>query len=798
MNEILKDRYLRAKRALFDTYYKAQNDRQREAIFRVNGPLLVIAGAGSGKTTVLVKRIAFMIRFGNAYYSDFVPEDTTDAVVQAIEAAKALPREEMAEYLDYFAEDPVPPYAVLAITFTNKAANEIKARLVSELGDEACAKEIWAGTFHSICMRILRRHAELLGYPKEFSVCDMDDAKKLVTACLKELNIDEKAMAPRAVMSAISRAKDQLKTPDMYEAEVGSDFKLRQIAKVYRMYQAKLVESGLLDFDDIIMKTVTLFAAYPDICERYARRFRYVSVDEYQDTNVAQLKLTLQCSSVHGNIMVVGDDDQSIYKFRGATIENILNFDKSIAGTRVIKLEQNYRSTGRILKAANSIISNNKGRRGKNLWTAGDDGELITVRCLGNQNDEARYIIRTVDELVKNGASYRDVAILYRTNAQSNSLESAFAKSGVPYRMLGGLRFYDRKEIRDMIAYLCLINNPNDNLRLGRIINEPKRKIGPAAMDAISAIADEEHKPMLAVMRSSADYTALKNYAPRLTAFATMIDSLRVKAEEVSVSALIETVFDMTGYRQMLIAQGEEGADRLDNVSELISAAIEYEEQAEEPSLSEFLEEVALVSDIDKYDDTADAVVMMTIHSSKGLEFPIVFLPGMEDGLFPGMQSIGSEADMEEERRLAYVAVTRAKSRLFITHVRDRLLYGRTQFNPISRFVSEIPSELLDAEKPQKTQSTGAAFSRPRTAYAPFGAAGASRTAATATSAPPKKTAPAESFSAGETVIHATFGRGVILSVKPMGGDILYEIVFDTVGTKKIMATYARMKRAEG
>ncbi len=802
----LAQRYLAAKRALFDRAYESLNEQQRAAVFAVNHPLLIIAGAGSGKTTVLVKRIAFIIRYGNAYESDYVPFDVTEGQVAELERALTLPREDIEQILPEFISNPCPPWQMLAITFTNKAANEIKARLRASFDDESLANDIWAGTFHSICMRILRVHGTLLGYPKEFSIYDTDDTKKAVIAAMKKCNIDDKLFPVKSVMSAISRAKDRLLTPEDYAAEAGVDFRLSKIAKVYETYQQQLHASGAMDFDDIIMQTVRLLREHEEVRAQYQRRFRYVCVDEFQDTNQAQLALTQLLSEGYGNLMVVGDDDQSIYRFRGATIENILSFDKIFPDARVIKLERNYRSTQNILDAANAVIANNTGRRGKKLWTAQGEGEKIRLHQLEDQSSEARFIVEEVNRQVAKGQrKYRDFAVLYRTNAQSNAIERAFAKSAVPYRMLGGVRFSDRKEIRDLVAYLQLVNNHADRERLLRIINEPRRKIGEKTLEAVEAIATEQGMSLFDVMAHAGEYVALQRAAATLVAFARMIEELSELAADIELPALIDVVLDRSGYRQMLIDAGKEEAERLDNLEEFKSNVIEYCRTADQPTLTGFLEENALVADVDRYDETADAVVMMTIHSAKGLEFPVVFLPGMEDGIFPGMQTItGGDAEMEEERRLAYVAITRAKSELHILHAKMRLLYGSTAYNPLSRFVSEIPASLM-VEKQENGErfgwSSGGAFgggmSR-ATSQRKRSVADERITVGKPLISQTERTenrAAAATFSVGDRVMHSVFGEGLILSIRPMAADTLLEIAFDRVGTKKLMATYAKLKK---
>ena len=789
----LQSRYNAAKRALFDKKYDFLTQRQREAVFTIDGPLLILAGAGSGKTTVLVNRIAYMVQYGNAYMDDSVPDDITEEDIRRLEDAVSLSHDEIGEILAEFVTHPCPPWAVLSITFTNKAAGEMKERLAQTIGDYAA--DIWAGTFHAICIRILHKYGDRAGYAPGFTIYDTEDQKKLLLQCLHELNIDDRLLPVRFVQNTIGRAKDRLLTPEGYAAEA-TEPKEKQVASVYTLYQKHLKEANALDFDDIILETVRLLEQETDIREYYQNRFRYVSVDEYQDTNYAQFRLVSLLSGKRRNLMVVGDDDQSIYKFRGATIENILHFDRQMEGARIIRLEQNFRSTQTILNAANAVIRNNLGRHGKELWTENKQGEKIVVKKLDNQNEEAKYIINKIMEMViREKRKYSDFAVLYRINAQSNSLEQIFARSGVPYRMLGGMRYFERKEVKDILAYLCLINNPADNLRLRRIINEPKRKIGESTVKTLEEISSITGVSMFDIMEEADRYPALYKTSSKLKEFAAMIRQLRNESETLSVSKLIESTIDRTGYKMMLIAAGDEGAERLENVQEMISNAVTFEQnhiEEEHPTLSQFLEEIALTADIDNYDEHAEAVVLMTIHSAKGLEFPVVFMPGFEEGIFPGMQSSLDPEELEEERRLAYVAITRAKDRLFCSHVRERLLYGRTQYNQPSRFLAEIPQELIDsAETRRKEGVTTRPVKRKPVISEEF-----TKKAAIASSVGKSKST--ERFAAGDVVDHITFGRGVILSATTIGSsDVLYEVAFDSCGTKKLMATYAKLKRAE-
>ncbi len=806
MRTQLEQRYILAKQALFHKAYSHLNPQQREAVFTVKGPLLILAGAGSGKTTVLVQRIAHIIRYGNAYNDESVPTELTEESVAALENAVNLTVPEIREILLEFIKDACPPYRMLAITFTNKAANEIKHRLVEQLEDETLANSIWSGTFHAICMRILRTHGEKLGFNRFFTIYDTDDSKKAVSAVMKKLGIDEKVIPIKSVMNEISRAKDQMIDPEAYADEAGVDYRRSRIARVYAAYQEELKKSGAMDFDDIIFHTVRLLQTHEDILTYYQKKFTYVCIDEYQDTNRAQFELAALLSGGTRHLMVVGDDDQSIYKFRGATIENILGFDKVFTSAKIIKLEQNYRSTKTILNAANGVISHNQGRKGKNLWTAGAEGEKIIVRRVEDQMAEARSVVDTVVRMMRSDEkrTYKDFAVLYRTNSQSSGLERALAKSGIPYRMVGGTRFNDRKEIRDAVAYLQLISNHHDRERLLRIINEPRRGIGDKTLAAVDAIAGELGCSLFDVMDRAESFPALSRTAKSLMAFTDTIKELGGVAENVSLGELFDAVMEKTGYLKMLELAGEEEKDRVDNLYELKSNMVEYSRNNEAPTLIGFLEENALVADVDKYDDQADAVVLMTVHSAKGLEFPVVFLPGMEDGIFPGMQNIvGNAEDMEEERRLAYVAITRAKERVIILHAKNRLWYGQTVVNRRSRFVSEIPDELLIEE--DLTAENGFGFDRqtpPRTYISerpqkPKAPVHTDKITVGRTPQPMSDTVKEEmnALRAGDRVHHMTFGDGEILSIKPMGKDKLLEVMFDTVGTKKLMATYAKLKK---
>ena len=830
----LKGRYIKLKQKLFDIRYSYLNEKQREAVYTNEGPLLILAGAGSGKTTVLVNRIAFLIKYGGAYFNDVndinnigINEseiETLEAVVKYAENLKnsqTSSPNELDDILSQFAYNPCPAYAILSITFTNKAANEMKTRLKNILGEEA--NDIWSGTFHSVCVRMLRRYINRLDYNSNFTIYDSDDVKRQITAIMKEFNISDETLPVRYVSTVISRAKDELKYPDEFEIDA-SNPKEKDIKRIYYEYQKRLKLSNALDFDDIIALTVKILQTDFEAREYYNNKFRYILVDEYQDTNYAQYALISLLSQKHSNVMVVGDDDQSIYKFRGATIANILSFTKKFADAKLIKLEQNYRSTKTILDAANGIIKNNEGRMGKALWTEKEAGTKITIKENNNQNDESDFIIDGIIDLIDSGRkNYKDFAVLYRVNAQSANIETAFAKSAIPYRVLGGIRFYERKEIKDMMAYFCVVNNTSDSVRLKRIINVPKRQIGDATVALIEQIALEENRGMFEIIEDADKYPALSRNVNKLKAFAELINNFIEFEKREALPEFFEKVFDMSGYRTMLEDAGKEELDRLDNIKELISQAITYTESKREElresgeleeieaqgygqrvaNLTGFLEEVALISDIDNYDESADAVTLMTIHSAKGLEFPVVFIPGMEENLFPSRQSAEKPDELEEERRLAYVAVTRAKEKVYITYAKERLLYGRTGFNKISRFAEEIPEttaehiKMPESERRQSTLGFGSQKKYPPR-ISPHGEFATDYITASARKNKERENQEFEyiqEFKAGDMVEHPSFGEGLIISASDLGGDTLYEVAFDDVGTKKIMGTYAKFKK---
>ena len=777
MTEFAKE-FNRKKRELFARYYGFLNPPQQEAVATVNGPLLVLAGAGSGKTTVLVNRIGNIILFGNAWQSEELPDDAEQLYPQMLEAERGS-RAGIRSVLEQMAVDPARPWRVLCITFTNKAANEFKERLQTLLGERA--RDIWAGTFHSVCVRILRRHIGLLGYPTNFTIYDTDDVKKVIAAIMKRRHMDEKILSPKAVMGLISRYKDKSYTPEEMLMDAGKDTRIIKSAEVYAEYQRELKQSGALDFDDIIMLTETLFREHPAVLEQYRNQFDYVLVDEFQDTNPSQNRLVAMLGGGKENVCVVGDDDQSIYSFRGATVENILQFDHTFPRAKIVRLEQNYRSTGHILNAANAVIKHNKGRKGKNLWTKAGEGELIHVHRPMTQGEEALAIVGEIRKQVNAGKrKYGDFAVLYRMTALSNNIEQTFVKHRIPYRICGGLRFNERREIKDVLSYLSVVNNPADNVRLRRIINVPKRAIGDTTLLKLETIAGREGMSLFEVASNADGYSEMGKAAGKLKEFARLIDSMREFGETHSLTATVEYVLQSSGYMRFLAeeanADGDTEHEREQNVKEFLSTVKMFEETAEEPTLASFLEEMALVSDLDELEEGQDAVTMMTVHSAKGLEFPVVFLVGFEDGLFPGMQAL-MEGGEEEERRLAYVAITRAKEALYIYHCESRMLYGRTDLRSASRFLSEIPEE--DCEKSYKNPSRRSDYTREAVTF----------------SRPASPAGGQSVFEVGDRIKHPFFGAGEILTAQNMGGDMLYEIAFDSGSTKRIMGSFAKLTK---
>ena len=790
MSENLDMRFLKARQDYIRRQFQELNDMQQEAVLTTEGPLLLLAGAGSGKTTVLINRIANIMRFGRGSDTNEIPDTVTEEDVAFLESLG----EDINEYDRWRADnlcavERAVPWSIMAITFTNKAANELKERLSVLLGPQA--QDIWAMTFHSACCRILRREIERMGYSRSFTIYDSSDSERVVKDIVKDLDLDEKTFAPRYVLTAISREKDKLVTPEemLSHAENTGDLRSGCIARIYDRYQRQLKDNNALDFDDIILVTVRLLQQYEDVRAYYQRKFRYVLVDEYQDTNNLQYLLTSMLAGGYENICVVGDDDQSIYRFRGATIQNILNFEKHYRATRTIRLEQNYRSTQSILNAANAVISHNIGRKGKKLWTANGQGDPITIYEASDEGSEANYVAGRILAGSRQHF-FKDFAILYRTNAQSNALEYAMKRNGIPYRIIGGTRFFDRAEVKDMLSYLCVINNRADDLRLKRIINNPPRGLGQKTIDTAIRLAQAEGKPLYQVVSDPYSYGPLEKPAMKLMQFSSLIEDLAQLLENgMSLPDFYDEVLLRTGYAEMLSAKDtEENKTRLENVRELKSSILTYMENEPEPSLAGFLEEIALYTDIEQYNDSDDAIVMMTMHSSKGLEFPHVFLVGLEDGLFPGMRAIGEPEEMEEERRLCYVAITRAKKTLTISHARQRMIFGRTSAALQSRFLKEIPPECVvrkGSVAPQKPSyaALNQGYYAPRPAKAKY----------PESSIAPKSTASSGylELNKGDMVLHAAFGRGLVLSVLKMGGDALLEIAFDDIGTKKLMAKTA-------
>lgn len=724
------------------------NEMQQLAVNTTEGPLLILAGAGSGKTTVLVNRVQHIIESGLAQ-----------------------------------------PWQVLAITFTNKAAGELRERLISAVGESA--NDIWAYTFHSCCSRILRRFGDRLGYTNHFTIYDTDDSKRVMKQCQKQLGIEDKFINHKSILNEISRAKDSLIDPDEYKATSSNDFRKGKIAQCYELYQKELLKSDAMDFDDIIFNTVKLLKENDDVRELYQSQFKYVMVDEYQDTNHAQYVLTSLFADMYKNICVVGDDDQSIYRFRGATIENILSFENHYKGARVIRLEENYRSTQNILDGANAVIANNKNRKGKTLFTRSGAGDKIILNTAMNESDESTYIADEILKNVKNGRKLSDHAILYRMNAQSRNLEIMLTKMGISHRIIGGHRFFDRKEIKDIISYFAIINNPADNVRLQRIINVPKRAIGDTMVGNIIEIATGLGMSAFEVCERADEFQKTSRSASKLMGFASMIRAFQKCLEEkMPLTDLLQEILEKTKYLDYLNEDPETYEDRVNNIKELSSMFVKYQEESDDPQLSEFLEDVALISDIDSYNEDEDSVVLMTLHSAKGLEFPIVFIPGMEEGIFPGSQAMYSEEELEEERRLAYVGITRAKEKLYLVNAQQRMLYGTTSRNMPSRFIREIPSDVVEDISTRVHSTNVSRFASLKTAHAPTSSSAHKFGQAGNVSAQPHA-----EYKVGDTVVHKSFGTGTILSLQPMGNDTLMEVAFDKAGTKKMMANFARLEK---
>ncbi len=735
--------------------FSHMNHMQQQAVFTTEGPLLILAGAGSGKTTVLVNRIAYILQ-----------------------------------------SQLCKPWQILAITFTNKAAGELKERICDAVPEGGA--DIWAATFHSTCARILRRYGDRIGYTSHFTVYGTDDQKKLIKDILKQLHIDEKILPAKKILSEISKAKDEMKSPEQMLKEAEFDSRKASIAKAYEIYQTRLKTADAMDFDDMLSNTVLLFEKCPEILEYYQNQFKYIMVDEYQDTNKVQYKFVSMLAGKYGNICVVGDDDQSIYKFRGATIENILSFENTFKGAKIIRLEQNYRSTQNILDAANGVISNNTMRKGKTLWTENSKGEKIEVRTCETERDEAAFIAKTILDGVAKGRNFSDYAVLYRMNAQSNAIEQALSRSGIPHRVIGGHRFYDREEIRDMVAYLQVINNPHDDVRISRIINVPKRSIGAATVAYASEIASGLGESIYTVIKNAENFPKLSRSAAKLKTFTNLIDDL-IEAEQsgdYSLAELYNLIIEHTDYEAYLKKEKDNAEVRIENIEELSSNIIKFEQDyAEEATLSAFLEEISLQTDIDNYDAQADTCVMMTMHSAKGLEFPVVFIAGMEDGVFPSIATIMNPDELNEERRLAYVGITRAKEKLYLTKTRSRMLFGSTTHNKASRFVNEIPKELLEYTGENKYLSKASASSSPSNSVSVSGTSKSNYSVNSFSAYKKPDAKSSEVYSVGDCVLHKVFGKGMIISTEKMGNDTMLEISFDKVGTKRLMSNFCKMEK---
>lgn len=790
----LAERYQKAKKKILEREYAHMNEPQRQAVFTTEGPVLVLAGAGSGKTTVLINRSAYLLKYGNAWFSQELPAGLSEDDVCFLERfAEGVESGEEAELRErnLLVRNAPQAWQLMTITFTNKAAAELKHRLAAMLGEEQ-SSGIWAMTFHASCARMLRRDAALLGFTPKFTIYDAEDQKRIIKQIMGDLDIDDKMLPIKTVIAEISRAKNSLMGPEEYAEEIGDDFRLKRVAQIYQLYRKRLTEADAMDFDDLLFYAVKLLESNDEVREYYQHRFRYIMVDEFQDTNQVQNRFVNMLAAGRRNLCVVGDDDQSIYRFRGATIENILSFDKNYSDAAVIRLEQNYRSTQKILDAANSVIANNKGRHAKRLWTANGEGDQIMIFTAESERSEAEYIAQRCAEYAADGGRYSDCAVLYRVSAMSGIIESHLMRAGVPYRVVAGRKFYDRKEIRDAIAYLSVINNPSDEVRMSRIINEPKRGIGERSFELASEIASGLGISIFEVLGTADQYAALSRSASKLKEFHSLISSF-IDANndpEVHLDKLLEMVIDKTGYRTNMILYDEKSQERLENLQELASSMIRYEQDnGEEASLGGFLEDVALITDVDSYDEDADCVSLMTLHAAKGLEFPVVFIPGAEEGIFPGMLTQANPEEVEEDRRLAYVGITRAKKKLYITHAMYRTLYGHTVRNKLSRYVEEIDPALTEKRGGVTKRPVQSAEDRANARMARFGNSNAI-TAGAVGGAKKKVT-----FSEGDTVRHKIFGEGTVLSASSMGSDTLLEVKFEKVGVKKLMANFAALEK---
>lgn len=790
----LQERFIKARRLAIEKDFLHLNEMQREAVLTTEGPLLLLAGAGSGKTTVLINRIANLLKYGRGSDSSDVPAGISENDLKTLEYYIESPSPEYYEKaFPLMKLEPAPPWRLIAITFTNKAAEELKTRLEKMLGKAAL--DIWASTFHSACARILRRDIEHLGFSRSFTIYDTSDSRTLIKRIIRDLDMDEKMLPPRNVLSQISSAKDAMLTPEEYlkEAENRNDFRKTKIGQVYSEYTKRLKEANALDFDDLILYTVKLLLTNDEVREYYQKKFKYVLIDEYQDTNNLQYLLAGTLAGKWQNICVVGDDDQSIYKFRGATIKNILDFETQYKNARSIRMEQNYRSTGNILDAANAVISNNSERKGKELWTKNERGDMLTLYTAASETDEAQYVASRMLEGFAKGENWRDFAVLYRMNAQSNQLEYAFKRNGIPYRVIGGTRFFDRAEIKDILAYLCVINNTSDDLRLMRIANVPARAIGNKTLEDLARVAGLENLSAFETMKNARQFPDLQKPAARLAVFAELIEDLRGLVSNTPLDEFYDILLQKTGYLAMLEAKDTiENTAKIENIKELKTNIIAFLKERESGTLSEFLDEIALYTDLEQLDPNGDSVVMMTMHSAKGLEFPTVFIVGAEEGIFPGSGAMVEPAEMEEERRLCYVAMTRAKERLFITNAHHRMLFGKTSANRLSRFVDEIPDSYIEKPRAKTSYESGG-----------FGKAVQSipgHRPAKLDYSPPTKPVPSEisAYKKGDAVEHKAFGKGLVVSIQPMGGDALMEIAFEGAGTKRLMRNTAiqHMKKA--
>ncbi len=785
MDDFTKN-YIQARREVIKRSFPHLNGRQMEAVMATEGPLLILAGAGSGKTTVLINRIANLMKYGRASDSELLPPEADEKALSVMRAYLAGDESARREAERFAALEPVEPWRILAITFTNKAAGELKQRLGHMLGP--AAEDVWARTFHSACVRILRRDAEKLGYPASFTIYDAADSVAVMKRIIKEQDKDEKMYPPKWALGVIERAKDKLQSPEALAAvaERTGDIRLQGAAALYKGYAERLFRAGAMDFGDLIYNTVRLLQEFPDVREYYQRKFRYVLVDEYQDTNHLQYLLASLLAGGRENICVVGDDDQSIYAFRGATIENILSFEGQYKSARVIRLEQNYRSTGHILDAANGVVAHNTGRKGKKLWTEAGDGERITLYVAKNEEDEAQYIVRQILQAVQDGAELRDHAVLYRLNAQSRAIEQAFLRNGIRPRIVKGNPFFERAEIKDLMAYFFVLLNPADELRLLRIINVPARGIGAVTVEKARSVAAQNRIPLFTTLSLAGQFPELSRAAEKLGSFVSMMNELSKMTQTATLEELYDALLDKTGYARALQAEGsEESLNRLENIRELKSFIATHVRQTGDDTLAGFLDEVSLYTDLQNVREDENTVTLMTVHSAKGLEFPTVFIAGMEEGVFPSVRAIGEEDQMEEERRLAYVAITRAKKRLFITCARQRMVFGQTAYHRVSRFADEIPPEHIDRPYTElKPSYTDFDFDD-----VPRAPAKTARTPQRTAIMPPKGRPQAAmlDIKPGDRVSHSAFGEGTVQKMTAMGGDFFVELEFDGIGTKKVM-----------